>query len=148
MHRIRGVALVLTAISLLAAGVARAITYGTPDGTGHPYVGLVALYSGGVYQGRCSGALISRTVVLTAAHCIADTGATSARVFFDPSVTFGLTTTTGGATGIPHADEHFSFASLPSTSHVAVIVLAHRVNGITPAVLADPGALNGRKARP
>ena len=49
---------------LLASGVAQAIINGQPDANRHPYVGMV--YSD---EGRCSGTLISPTVVLTAGHC-------------------------------------------------------------------------------
>ena len=59
MRRSTGVLMMLVASALLAAGVARAITYGEPDGTAHPYVGLVALYNDDVYTSfRCSGVLI------------------------------------------------------------------------------------------
>ena len=87
MRRPIPVVAALLATALLAAGTARAITYGDPDGTAHPFVGLVALYHGGVYKGRCSGALITPTVVLTAAHCIVETGADQARIYLDPTVT-------------------------------------------------------------
>jgi hypothetical protein len=50
---------------VLASGAAQAIINGQPDVNRHPYVGMV--YSD---EGRCSGTLISPTVVLTAGHCI------------------------------------------------------------------------------
>jgi hypothetical protein len=53
-----------TFATLAAAGPATAITNGEPDGDRHPYVGLV---TDGTYT--CSGALISPTVFVTAAHC-------------------------------------------------------------------------------
>jgi len=52
------------------AGVATAITDGTLDGNGHPYVGLmVAQDAAHKPLWRCSGTLISSTVFLTAGHC-------------------------------------------------------------------------------
>ena len=54
-----------------------------PDFT-HPYVGLIALYDdNGEYVGRCSGTLLSPTIVLTAAHCLSPARAVaSARIWF------------------------------------------------------------------
>lgn len=84
------IALVLAA---LAAGAvlalpAVAITDGAPDGTGHPYVGLmVAQNADGNPLWRCSGTLLSSTVFLTAGHCTAaDEGGDVARaqIFFAP----------------------------------------------------------------
>jgi hypothetical protein len=69
--RKRVAVLVATGVAVLAAATAAvAITNGHPDGTNHPYVGLmVALDANTVPQWRCSGSLISRTVFLTAGHC-------------------------------------------------------------------------------
>lgn len=56
---------------LAFASSASAITYGQPDGDGHPEVGALLApqaYSDGTWA-TCSGTLISPTVFLTAAHC-------------------------------------------------------------------------------
>ena len=52
------------------------ITYGVPDGNGHPFVAAVVginTSDGGAVRGRCSGALIQlsddRSAILTAGHC-------------------------------------------------------------------------------
>lgn len=81
--------LLITAIALVAllgaAGVAYAITNGQPDGTNHPYVGLVLFYDkDGNPLWRCSSSLISPTVLLTAGHCTdVKGGSVSAQVWFD-----------------------------------------------------------------
>ena len=84
----RSIIVLLTAVVLvlgLAAPIS-AVTNGTPDGDDHPYVGLlvfdVFIPDVGVRPAwRCSGALISEDVVLTAGHCT--DGAVAARVWFD-----------------------------------------------------------------
>jgi hypothetical protein len=72
-------------VAALAIGLAPAgaITNGTPDGDGHPYVGLVTFYDeDGVYLWRCSATLMSPTILLTAGHCT-EAPAESAQVWFD-----------------------------------------------------------------
>ena len=71
---IRAFAAALAAASLLVvifAAPVGAITHGTLDGNGHPYVGLMTAHAaGGQYLWRCSGTLISPTVFVTAGHCV------------------------------------------------------------------------------
>jgi hypothetical protein len=69
---------VVLGIVLGSFGIAYAITNGQPDGDGHPYVGAV---NNGVYF--CSGAAISPTVFVTAAHCFFYSGE-PVWVTFDP----------------------------------------------------------------
>jgi hypothetical protein len=77
---------VLAGLVLASFGVAYAVTNGQPDGDGHPYVGLVLLYDeDGDYMWRCSGSLLSPTVLLTAGHCT--DGTDSAKVLFDSDLT-------------------------------------------------------------
>jgi secreted trypsin-like serine protease len=145
----RPIRVILAALStaLLAVGIAGAITYGDRDGTAHPYVGLIALYKGGSYTGfRCSGALISPTVVLTAAHCVADAQADRARVHFEPDVDkTTLPNPAAGLAGTLHANEAFTdLGALPNTSDLAVVVLDAAVS-IPHASLAAVGALDGKE---
>ncbi len=68
MRQLRPLLLVvLCAVGLLVTTAlpANAILNGEPDGDQHPYVAIV--YNNSLY---CSGAAISSTVVLTAAHCL------------------------------------------------------------------------------
>jgi len=60
----------LAAVLVIAtAGAAGAITWGVPDGEGHPnVVQLLFVQNGEGYYG-CSGTLLTPTLVLTAGHC-------------------------------------------------------------------------------
>ena len=81
-------ALVLAlALAVSLVGMASAITNGEPDAGRHPYVGLLVFdMAPGVPGWRCSGALISPTVVLTAGHCT--DGAVAARIWMYEDVTY------------------------------------------------------------
>jgi Trypsin len=77
-------------VGALALGLAPAgaITNGTPDGEGHPYVGLMVAYadeSATQPLWRCSGTLMSPTIFMVAGHCT-EAPALSARVWFDTDV--------------------------------------------------------------
>ncbi len=68
------------AIGILPAG---AITDGTPDMDGHPYVGImVAKGADGNPLWRCSGTLMSSTIFLTAGHCT-EPPAAQVAIWFD-----------------------------------------------------------------
>lgn len=69
---------------LMTAATVGAITWGTPDGGAHPYVGLLVFDTNGSPSHRCTGTLISPTVVLTAGHCTY--GTSGARMWFDTDV--------------------------------------------------------------
>lgn len=128
--------LLITAFAaLLAAGTAGAITHGSPDGNGHPYVGNIVFYTpAGAPSHRCTGTLISPTVVLTAGHCT--DGMTRAQVWFTPTMPAGQYPFAGGALGTPYTHPDFNdLADVPNTGDLGVVVLQ------APVQMATYGAL-------
>lgn len=77
------VATLLTLVlSLVLVGTAWGITNGDPDNYEHPYVGLSVYYDAdGNPLWRCSGALLSPTLYLTAGHCV-EAPAAHAEIWF------------------------------------------------------------------
>ena len=122
-RRLLGLSVVVVAV-LTTAGGALAISNGTPDGDAHPYVGLVRLYDeDGVSLGRCSGALLSPTVFLTAGHCAS--GASRADVYFQST---GAALGSAHVSGTPYAHPKFDgLVTFPNTSDVGVVVLDEAV---------------------
>ena len=137
MRRFALVAMTVLALGAIA-GPAAAITYGQPDGTGHPSVGALLApqpYPDGSWV-TCSGTLISPTVFLTAAHC--DIGSARVTVTFDSAYQAGDKT----FTGTWHADPLYGHDE--SDPHdVAVVVFDKPIKGITPAQLPAAGSLSG-----
>jgi len=66
------------------------ITHGELDGDAHPAVVMILMYVDGQPMYRCSGTLLSPTVVLTAGHCTGEPGEFSGmRVFADSDLETG-----------------------------------------------------------
>ena len=145
------------AIGIVPAG---AITNGTPDGEGHPYVGLVTFYNDdGVYLWRCTGTLMAPTVLLVAGHCT-EPPADSAQVWFDtgpiPAGSYPLTPiedrppcagytgwpcTGGAATGTPHTHPDYNPDAF-FLHDLGVVELGTRVTGRGFGALPGEGALS------
>ncbi len=87
MHKKLFVTFVVLMSLLLLVTPAFAVQFGQPDGNGHPHVGLLVFDVGGSPSHRCSGTLLSSTVMLTAGHCTF--GTSGGRVWFDADVGAG-----------------------------------------------------------
>ena len=103
--------LALIALCLLfvqVPGSAGAITNGQKDEQDlYPFVGLLAFYDAeGTYMHRCSGTLISPTVVLTAAHCTE--GTATAYAYFSVDVPGDFRENPTGALGTTFTHPAFS----------------------------------------
>jgi len=134
-------------LTLGAAGLATAITFGDPDGNRHPNVGAMVLqFSDGSRALFCSGTLIAPQVFLTAAHCTAYLVAIGLPphdiwVSFDSHVTASSPL----YRGTYHHNPNFG-GPRSDRNDVAVIVLDEPAAGITPAQLPTAGLLDAMKA--
>ena len=80
----------LIAAMMVSAVPAGAVTDGSLDGNGHPYVGLmVAQDKKGNPLWRCSGTLLSAKLFLTAGHCT-EAPAAHVEIWFDADVQSGI----------------------------------------------------------
>jgi hypothetical protein len=139
---------VATIVAIGLSVTVLAVKFGVPDDGEHPYVGLVVFSdSNNVPQWRCTGTLISSTVLLTAGHCTALEG--PARVWFDESVTTALGyPTSGGLTGTAHVYPGWQGGLfLPDTGDAGVVVLDSPVDIAEFPSLAAVGSLDALATR-
>lgn len=169
MRRLKFALAVAMLATVALAAPASAITKNFTKDFDHPYVGLVAFYdAAGEFSHRCSGSLLSPTVLLTAGHCT-DDGAggvnASARVWFqqdaganyDPATqhdpvsgypdecaagTLGVVCATGTTMTNYGFDD---FAGFPNTKDVGVVILDQPITVAKYASLAPVGTLDGVK---
>jgi hypothetical protein len=126
-----------------AALPAAAITFGSPDGNAHPFVGTILFERpDGFYS--CSGTLMSPSVMLTAGHCTEEGGVVNLRTWvrFDPNITVSTgcngnvacienyldNSKNGWIKGTPHPHPLYNdFAQFPATYDAGIIVLSKAV---------------------
>jgi len=132
-------ALSVIAILVIAVSPVGAVTDGELDGEGHPYVVLLLMEVNGAPAFRCSGTLLSATVLLTAGHCTNNfpgSPYTGMRVFTESDVQAGIGTTNNYPFAGPNSVEAVSWAAHPLYETGPFFV--HDVGVV---ILAEPGVV-------
>ena len=134
----RSTRFVLAGVAALAvAAPAFAITGGALDGTAHPAVGLLLADRGNGPEPDCSGALVSPTVFVTAAHCTGDLASNRVWVSLDARYAAGSSPLRPGTA---HTDPQWG--AVKNDSHdLAVVVLDRAVQGVASYALPKAAAL-------
>jgi len=150
MRRVVISLLVLAALWVVAFGPVLAVTNGTLDGNRHPAVVLLLMEVGGAPAFRCSGTLLSPTVLLTAGHCTSnfpDSPYTGMRVFTESDVQGGIGKTNNYPFAGPNAVEaaawhaHPLYETAPFVLHDVGVVILRSPGVVLPA--SEYGVLPG-----
>ena len=131
------------AAALAVAGPAYAITGGSPDGGGHPAVGLLLADAGPAgFQPDCSGALVAPDVLVTAAHCFIGTASNRVLLTFDAQASGSSTF----VPGLAFPDPAFNTDN-KDLHDLAVVKLLSPVAGVTPLGLPAAGVVDSPALR-
>lgn len=135
----------LTSLALMVP--AGAITFGGPDGDDHPFVGTLLFVQNGVGFYSCTGTLLSPTVMLTAGHCVEESGNVNdvTYVRFDENALDGISDYPSlqdwldaewilAASVTPHP-QYDDYAEFPFTYDVGLVNLSE------PVVLSEYGQM-------
>ena len=114
---------------LALPGSAGAILGGQPDGNGHPYVGLLT-----DNHSTCSGALISSTVMLTAAHCSPSLGTNSVT---------GAPLVAASFSADPRHQGGWHIGTFYADPAADVAIVVFTAKGCSPPASSPPGATCG-----
>jgi hypothetical protein len=143
-------------LTLLLSSInpAGAVKFGSPDGNAHPYVGLMVAFGPDAEDSdqdsdrdeliplwRCSGAMVSTNMFLTAAHCT-EAPAVRAQIWFQEKVSQVATYPLSGGvwgTAVPHPN--YVGLTVPQTSDVGYVVLDEVYTGDV-AYVAPVGTLD------
>ncbi|MEO7275564.1 MAG: trypsin-like serine protease [Vicinamibacterales bacterium] len=142
MRTAAAAALFLAAFVVAVVPVAT-VTNGQPDGTRHPYVGVaIQPIPGTEFISVCSGAALSPTVFLTAAHCFDPTQ--PAYVSFKSGPPFSLAADFVAGTFTPNPEWCFACEHGPNvdTHDVAVISLVRPATAGPFAILPTEGVVD------
>lgn len=133
-------------ILLTVVPMAQAITFGQPDGKGHPNVGaMIVQEPDGVQYLYCSGTLIAPDVFLTAAHCTAAAAASGA----DPHDVWVTFDSVYDDSATLHRGTYQINPNYGHDNHdlhdIAVIMLDEEITDISPATLPPAALLDDMK---
>jgi Trypsin len=155
MRRFIGTFIVVTIAALATVSRVQGITGNFVRDFEHPFVGLAVFYdANGDFSHRCSGALLSPSVFLTAGHCVA--GVSTARVYFqqDAGAHFDPVLGIDPISGYPESclsqpcetshqlHNYGNPAGFPDTKDAGLLILDNPVNLTEYGVLAAAGSLD------
>jgi secreted trypsin-like serine protease len=139
--------LLVLALVFSTVSIAGAVTDGTLDGDGHPHVVLLLMEIGGEPAYRCSGTLISPTVLLTAGHCTndyPDEPYSGMRIFTESDVQAGIGTTNN----YPYGGGKYSVEAKSWAAHPLYETAPFYVHDVGVVVLKKPVKLDTYGALP
>lgn len=125
---------IIFVFSILIANPVSAITFGELDWEEHPHVVLLLLEVGGEPASRCSGTLLSPTVVLTAGHCTSNYPRdpyTGIRVFTESDVE-------NGDNNYPFAGGNNTIEAIYWEAHPLYETADYFLNDVGVVILAEP----------